>query len=937
MNDTATMLLMGASPFQILASQGGQVVQALGDGPQGVKGSLTAIGSSIAGFARSIPAAGYAVAGVTAAVGALYYLTKGPSARTAEESIKLFETAVRRLEDGWKGASVAAEEHFQKAQRSLNSDKATAMLDTQAEVKKLRQDYQAQLRDLNSNDTLPEQILRARSGAISPAHQQIRELYGELLRGKITATQMSTEMQKIRLDPEADAYARSFADAIRLGIAPAVELQQRIEAIVATAAQLGGKGSRVTSDPDGRNPFDLRDRFGGVTGAAGRLDPSSMDGVRDQLRSQRAEFETYIQSAEQAQRELSNFDLSPVQRQIAETTQEYDRQITALQGTADAAIGIAALQAEKEAALGLIRKQATRDEETRRAGYALDLAAINDVTAAQKAATAGQRAYNDAIAAGYGESYARERQAEASALTLAQARQQLSEAGRQQELATQRQIEQAQLEYDLVGKSASEVARLRTEFDLLAQAKDAARAAGFDEAQVQLTDEMRRQAAEVGRLTEATQRLNFERDLLFDRQQATRSPEDQRIAEQLRAIGVDFESAQGRADAAQLRLNERLHKTNDALYEMRDAGKEAFLDLVDAIGSGENAIQSIARALAGFGRQFASAGLDKITDMLFGKSGGASSGSSGGGLLGAIGTLAGGVGGTPRVVANQNAAFSGSSVPAPTPAMRATSSALAQTVTQSVSSNLLTSMLGAGKNRSHISGMNKEFAAALTNMFEAAPKAVQASLTINSGFRSVARQAELFDAALKKYGSVAAARKWVAPPGNSQHNNGMAADLGYGNVSARQWVHQNAGKYGLAFPLGHENWHIELAGARGGNARVAANDQRVLAKGVSQGLEDYQRKLGGPESYTSGRFDPATAQAASGSTGGLMGLLKSPFGQGAMNALGAFGAGASGGPFSGALSGGLGAIGMGLGPMGIVAGAPVGAMGPLFKSERKAA
>ncbi|WP_192847120.1 phage tail length tape measure family protein, partial [Aureimonas sp. AU4] len=64
LNDIGTMVALGASPFQVIASQAGQVVQVLGDGPQGMKGSLSAIGASLAGFARAIPAAGYVVAGV---------------------------------------------------------------------------------------------------------------------------------------------------------------------------------------------------------------------------------------------------------------------------------------------------------------------------------------------------------------------------------------------------------------------------------------------------------------------------------------------------------------------------------------------------------------------------------------------------------------------------------------------------------------------------------------------------------------------------------------------------------------------------------------------------------------------------------------------------------------------------------------------------------
>ena len=40
-----------------------------------------------------------------------------------------------------------------------------------------------------------------------------------------------------------------------------------------------------------------------------------------------------------------------------------------------------------------------------------------------------------------------------------------------------------------------------------------------------------------------------------------------------------------------------------------------------------------------------------------------------------------------------------------------------------------------------------------------------------------------------------------------------------------QWVHANAAKYGLAFPLGNENWHVETVGARSG---TAAKGDRVL-------------------------------------------------------------------------------------------------------------
>jgi hypothetical protein len=116
------------------------------------------------------------------------------------------------------------------------------------------------------------------------------------------------------------------------------------------------------------------------------------------------------------------------------------------------------------------------------------------------------------------------------------------------------------------------------------------------------------------------------------------------------------------------------------------------------------------------------------------------------------------------------------------------------------------------------SGMNPEFNSALSQLIASAPPEIQRSLMVSSGYRSAERQAQLWADALKKYGSPDAARKWVAPPGNSQHNHGNAADLKYASPEALQWVRANAGKFGLAFPLSNENWHIELATARGGQA-----------------------------------------------------------------------------------------------------------------------
>ncbi|MFD1701711.1 tape measure protein [Methylopila henanensis] len=144
-----------------------------------------------------------------------------------------------------------------------------------------------------------------------------------------------------------------------------------------------------------------------------------------------------------------------------------------------------------------------------------------------------------------------------------------------------------------------------------------------------------------------------------------------------------------------------------------------------------------------------------------------------------------------------------------------------------------------GATATKLDGLNKSFAKSLEG-FIAAAKNAGHDISINSGKRSVERQAQLWAQAVAKYGSEAAARKWVAPPGKSMHNAGKAADLGYGDAAARQWAHANASSFGLSFPLANEDWHIEPAGGRSKVARTDAQkeaDQRAEAvKRVTEAL-----------------------------------------------------------------------------------------------------
>lgn len=163
-----------------------------------------------------------------------------------------------------------------------------------------------------------------------------------------------------------------------------------------------------------------------------------------------------------------------------------------------------------------------------------------------------------------------------------------------------------------------------------------------------------------------------------------------------------------------------------------------------------------------------------------------------------------------------------------------------------------------------ISGLDTGFYEALMQLYANAPPEVQRELGLTSGFRSREVQQALFDASDKS-------GKMVARPGHSKHEIGNAADLyGFGlggdnsvSDATREWVHSNANKYGLNFPMDYEPWHIQMvkqvSDATGMSTEQASKvvasytpEQRrnAIASIESQGSGDYAAV--GPEADPAG-------------------------------------------------------------------------------------
>ena len=85
-------------------------------------------------------------------------------------------------------------------------------------------------------------------------------------------------------------------------------------------------------------------------------------------------------------------------------------------------------------------------------------------------------------------------------------------------------------------------------------------------------------------------------------------------------------------------------------------------------------------------------------------------------------------------------------------------------------------------------------------------------ISVTSGARSTAEQTRLWQEALAKYGSPEAADDWVAPPGHSMHERGLAVDLGGDLGLAVELIDRL--DLPLWRPMDHEPWHFELIGSR---------------------------------------------------------------------------------------------------------------------------
>ncbi len=129
--------------------------------------------------------------------------------------------------------------------------------------------------------------------------------------------------------------------------------------------------------------------------------------------------------------------------------------------------------------------------------------------------------------------------------------------------------------------------------------------------------------------------------------------------------------------------------------------------------------------------------------------------------------------------------------------------------------------------------MRDEAATALEEMFAACKEETGVTLISVSGYRSYTKQNNIYERKLRSVKrNVAKAQEYVAPPGASEHQLGLAMDIGqrnkphlndkFADTPGGQWAWKNCWRFGFILRYGkewedvtgykYESWHFRYVG-----------------------------------------------------------------------------------------------------------------------------
>ena len=566
-NDVATMLLMGASPFQVMASQGGQVYQILAGTQGGVTGAVKGLAAQTTALAGAIGPVGLGFVALAAAAGAFAYAFSR-DVEPIEDALARQDERIRGLKDAYGVAAQASEDY---GRRSIASVELAANLTVQKDIERLRDEA----------DSLITGTFAGRENTyrrVQPSFEALRDAFNDLaISAKNGVPDFATFEDELARIAETGATdeVKELAKEVFGAVPGFVELQEGIE------------GARHAMDDAARSAANLRANFADSIEGLGKFARDS----RTEVQQINDLFEEALESA----RSLSAYEGARRARDAAIAPIISGAQDALREARADrAAVG---LSAEAEAIADVNRK------------YDELVKSVDGATEAVEAYNAARQVEIDRV------------WAEAAAKAAEKAR----KAAEDWRKATADRIQGAydtveslQLELTTIGMTEPAAASLRAEYELVTAAKRAAAEAGMVVDPQEL--EYYRQAAQrVGEFTAAIEaarkaQQKFDRirdlrkDLNFERDQVFRSDREQQIASQLQGTGLGLDSV----EAAYIRQTE-------ALKSYRDMNREAWTGIgSDIIENGLKPMEAIGNAFDRINAKLIDQIFTEAADSVFG-------------------------------------------------------------------------------------------------------------------------------------------------------------------------------------------------------------------------------------------------------------------------------------------------------------------------------
>ncbi|MFG1184365.1 phage tail length tape measure family protein [Xanthobacter aminoxidans] len=654
LNDVATSLASGASPFMVMAQQGGQVYQVLAGSQAGVVGSIKQLGTGLLGLLTPARLVTAGVAGIAVAA-ALAYSSYSAGERQLTNSLqglgRSTDATVAQLET-IVSVSASASRISVSSARDLTASFAstgkigtevfTGLIDvtnryatlTGADLADAGKEMAQAFRDpakgavdlnqkLNFLDVATLKYIQdlEYSGQKTKAQQALTDaLNKNLPAATANVTKLGWAWREVA------NFATGAYDAMGKAVSSAFKgpsLDQQIAALekqvaAERVAAAGPKGrtqgvaaaNLIRDEAELNKKYQERARLAAEVAAA---DARSASMAAQQVAEGRdPRFEQLRQLREQQ---------ALLNKATDGGTKGTQEQRDALEGVKNE---IAALSANGTTLIS-VQEKLRRERE-------LELAVTRATTTAGKIeAQAALDAFR-AKAAGATNAVAAAQAEDTKIKALAEVYAQLSQAARQRLDTADETIAQQGLEAQLIGKTAGETALLRANFQTYWDLRKEEIQTGVKASEAE-ADALRKKNEELARSTQLTAELKLQDEIAFQRAQLGRSSQDQAIASTLRSSGVavDLNSA----DSAALRLNA-------TLSDMSTTADSALSGFIQDLRNGKSLTDALTNAMNKL--------LDKLIEMasnqaisslmsgLFGISG-----LGGGGSLGTVGTTTGAV------------------------------------------------------------------------------------------------------------------------------------------------------------------------------------------------------------------------------------------------------------------------------------------------------